>query len=296
MYVYNSLPDVVAQKCKNFNEYNTEMVKMAKDALSHSRYFEGDTKWFDDSDLLDVKPPFRFEEMNNVVLLQQVRVNVIFDVAHNPDGCTALCNAIHNKYPRQQSNVVVVAAFKKVKDVRGCLDVLMQHCHALHFVQPMGQLDMCSIEYAKGVVAEIKSHPSNIDNDSILRTRVDFSQWTNQHDLIKILSFEAQQLRAIPDKTHVLVICGTFGLMKPLNNDATLITNFYSVLHGPENLIFNVASSYLFKVFKLATFFISFAHLLNTVLMIFHFPAPIQLLLCFSINNPRLFNFKKERI
>jgi len=61
---------------------------------------------------IQVRPPCRFE----------IRDNLIFDVAHNPDGFRQLIAGLQLYFPKEKYHFIV--AFSKDKDWRSCLDLI----------------------------------------------------------------------------------------------------------------------------------------------------------------------------
>lgn len=95
---------------KNYDEENSAIAKAVLNKLG----IEGEAT---------IRPRCRFE----------VHGDVIFDVAHNPDGASELIKMLDQHYPKKRYNFIV--GLSKTKDVDGYLKVIMPRAETLTFVE-----------------------------------------------------------------------------------------------------------------------------------------------------------------
>ena len=80
------------------------------------------------------RPPCRFEEV--IVNMDEESLNVILDVAHNPQALEQLFSKINTKYPK--SNARVVLGMSADKDLKTCSEIVLNfvsHADRVHLVQ-----------------------------------------------------------------------------------------------------------------------------------------------------------------
>ena len=156
---------------------------------------------------LDALPPCRFEIVDEKQLEalfgKDLPKAVILDVAHNPDGVKRLFERIQNIYG--DLPITSVFGMSYDKDVISSLKILIDYSTSIYFVQsPMERA--CRAEDLKRVTLKMSLHPevhANQDLRSGLQEAFD----------------NAKQ------KKHLLLICGTFFIMK----DARAFLGFHEI-------------------------------------------------------------------
>lgn len=159
---------------------------MLKDKLKHPLSEEILTQG------LATRPPCRFEEF--VVDVDSISVNVILDVAHNPDAIDLLVSKLSTTFPGR--NVRIVAGFSSDKDLGHCGRTLLSHISdpkCLHLVEA--------------------AHPRAAKLEDIIKAepRLQLSNFDENDRSITAQVKSALSLAAINDE--LLVVCGSVFLM-----------------------------------------------------------------------------------
>lgn len=152
-----------------FDEENSAIAKAALAVLEipQGAIMEGCNK----------RPPCRIQEV-----IKDTHP-IILDVAHNPEGLKALFRSLDHRHPGKTFAAIV--GLSSSKDIKGCLEVLIQYASHLYLVQ--AEHRGCPV---KILTQELKS--------------LNFDKFTTCHSIKEII------------QTHdgPLVICGTFFIMR----------------------------------------------------------------------------------
>ena len=163
--------------------YDAENSKIAKEALQLlSSSFPDLASKIDRA--LSVKPPCRFEKVST-------SPEIFLDAAHNPDGLKAL-----HKELAQLSNPKpcrFVVGLSKTKDVKSCLDYLVQMGSSFHLVEARNGRGV-SVEQLKRDLEQITAAPLFHRHSSIDQAVQEAKEKARQND-------------------ERLVICGTFFIL-----------------------------------------------------------------------------------
>lgn len=127
--------------------------------------------------------PCRFE------CFQHDGVEIILDVAHNPDGVQKLCDLIRSKYPSKP--VRIVCGFSKNKDIHRCLSILSKISKNFHLVEANNGR-AASTAYLGDIL-------SNLNINFLCEPSVD--------EGIKHAIYSAKTNK------EIVVVCGTFFIM-----------------------------------------------------------------------------------
>ncbi len=158
--------------------YDTENQMIANEALSILRgRFHLEDKHIQAG--LKISLPCRFEKKGNI----------IYDVAHNPDGFSRLSNALEYHYPFRKFRFVI--GLSRGKDVKGCLQKIEKNAHFVHFVQAQKENTYTPNEFAE-VFQKISTCPFSVE-ESVLEG--------------------FQKAKALTNKKDILVVCGSFFIM-----------------------------------------------------------------------------------
>lgn len=161
--------------------YESENRFVAKKALSLlSSSFPLDSNAIQEG--LNKTLPCRFEK----------RGNVIYDVAHNPDGVFRLIQALEYTYPNQKFRFLF--GVNQEKDSLGCLKVI--HCNATHIY-----------------LADAKNEPGKISEEWLKIAQMCASCPVSLEPSVKE---GMQKAKAALDKKEILVVCGSFYMMSKL--------------------------------------------------------------------------------
>lgn len=114
----------LTQVTGSFPTFDEENSAIAKAALNHL----GIEKRFIQTGCL-ARPPCRIQEM------AREPHPIVLDVAHNPNGLTALFKSLNHLYPDQKFACIV--GLSDSKDIEGCLEILTQNVSYLYLVQAM---------------------------------------------------------------------------------------------------------------------------------------------------------------
>lgn len=136
---------------------------------------------------LKVRPPCRMQSINSPIL----KSPVILDVAHNPDGLTALFPAVRQHHPEQ--NIIVIAGLSKSKDLSGCLTIISAHATEVYLVEASNGRgakteELCAI-LEKLRIDEKKYHPS------------------------KTVTKAFSELSSVSCANSLVIVCGSFFIM-----------------------------------------------------------------------------------
>lgn len=171
----NSPLFVVEKKSTLFMEENQAIARLALQQLNLSE------KAIEKA--LQARQPCRMEIWEN---------QVIFDVAHNPDGLQHLFIAIEHQYPNRP--IRLLFGLSKSKDIQACLEIICQHGSAFHLVEaPNG----------RGV-------PLATLQEALLNCKVRPEQILIHSEIAEGVK-EARTLALAQEE--LLVICGTFFIM-----------------------------------------------------------------------------------
>lgn len=152
-----------------FPSYDDENSDIAKFALQH---LEVEENFIQEGCL--ARPPCRIEKVRELP--------IILDVAHNPDGLTALFKSLKYLYPNKKFKAIV--GLSDSKDIDGCLQILTQHVSFIYLVQAKHR-GTSTVILAKKLDA------------------MHFVHYTTSLSIQEILK----------DNTEPLLICGTFFIM-----------------------------------------------------------------------------------
>lgn len=128
---------------------------------------------------LECSLPCRFEK----------RKNVIYDVAHNPDGFAKLSNALGHHYPYRKFRFVI--GMSKRKDLKACLREIEQKASFVHFVMAK-EPDVATPKELAEIFMKISSCPYSIEEE---------------------ITTGVEKAKAATSKKDILVICGSFYIM-----------------------------------------------------------------------------------
>lgn len=152
----------------SFPTYDEENSAIASAALTHLGI---DSRCIQEGCL--ARPPCRIEEVKNTP--------IILDVAHNPDGMTALFKSLEHLYPNQKFASIV--GLSASKDIDGCLKILTKNVSHIFLVQ-----------------AKHRGTPTQL-----LAAKLDAMGYRNY-------SFQTMQ-EVLKNNKGPLLICGTFFIM-----------------------------------------------------------------------------------
>ncbi|MDN3506544.1 MAG: Mur ligase family protein [Simkaniaceae bacterium] len=159
--------------------YDTENQLIAKEALELLKpQFSLSDKHIEEG--LKCSLPCRFEK----------RKNVIYDVAHNPDGFAKLASALEHHYPHRKFRFVI--GMSKRKDIEACLKEIERKAQFAHFVMAK-ESDAASPEELAKEFQNVSSCPFTIE-DSVES------------------GFQKAKLAA--GKKEIVVVCGSFYIMQ----------------------------------------------------------------------------------
>jgi len=158
--------------------YDTENQAVAKEALSIlSKRFPMNEECVKKG--LKYMLPCRFDK----------RGNVIYDVAHNPDGFSHLMSGLKYLFPHQKFRFVVgMVAFK---DLKGCLEKIKDEVEHIHFVSAKRE-NSASPEELGHVFQSISSAPFSVERS---------------------IEEGMKKAKAATPKDQILVVCGSFYIM-----------------------------------------------------------------------------------
>ncbi len=168
----------------SFDDPEEEARAIAEEAIDLLRteggYFT--LEWIDVEEALRAQPPCRFEEVEGVIL----------DVAHNPAALEKLFQKVKREFPDKPIRAVV--GLCKDKDIEGCLRILSDACHSVHFVQASHKRACSSEELYAQLPSDL--HPD--EKGGSLEETFTNAQWKAQA------------------AGEQLVVCGSFLIMAPI--------------------------------------------------------------------------------
>jgi dihydrofolate synthase/folylpolyglutamate synthase len=123
--------------------YEVENNAVAREALELLNIAEEDIEIG-----LQARMPCRFER----------RGNFIYDVAHNPDGFTRLCEAL----PDQTFHFII--GISRRKDIKGCLQAIEHKIKHVHFVSS-GREDAATVQELGAIFKSISNRPYSLESD-----------------------------------------------------------------------------------------------------------------------------------
>lgn len=168
----------------SFHSYEEENQAIAKKALSLLPVSQESIE----KGLLK-KPPCRFE----VIKSKEFNVEVILDVAHNPDGFEKLFQKIKQEYP--QKYICTIVGMSRGKDIYTCFEILFESSDEIHFIQGNNERSLS--------IKELKIYANRF-----AETKTPCFYHSSIRDAIKSASSN--------NVDKVLVACGSFFIMEEI--------------------------------------------------------------------------------
>lgn len=160
--------------------YDTENQAVAKEALSVlSEEFSIGHESIEAG--LRFSLPCRFDK----------RGNVIYDVAHNPDGFARLSSALSHLYPYRTFRFVI--GMSRTKDLRACLREIVGKAHHIHFVKA--------------------DHYLSVETQKLAQALESFCKCPFIEE--KSVEKGMKHAKSACEKGEIIVVCGSFYIMAP---------------------------------------------------------------------------------
>lgn len=119
------------------------------------------------------------------------RGDVIFDVAHNPDGFAALIRMLKHHFPHHRIRFCI--GLSRDKEIKACLSIVAQIASHVHFIQSSSISTACSPEELGQCFSSLTTSPFSLEQ-----------------------SVESGLRNALSKKEsdELIVVCGSFYVMK----------------------------------------------------------------------------------
>ncbi len=119
------------------------------------------------------------------------RGNIIYDVAHNPDGFARLSAALGHLYPYRTFRFII--GMSKTKDIKGCLKEIEAKAHHIHFVKA--------------------DHQNSLETQKLAQVLESISRCPFTEE--KSITSAMKHAKAAGTKNDLTVVCGSFYIMAP---------------------------------------------------------------------------------
>lgn len=162
---------------------------------------------------LAINPPCRFQRTTyQAAAAGSKAVEVVLDVAHNPDGLTRLFALLRHHYPSRVLRVIV--ALTKEKDASECMSILCSHprLRNIHLVQ--ADTHRAYLVSELGPVAKAACSPFNVQ----IHTQYGGNALLTMQSVLAAMSTgqykqTAGEAGVADGQEEVLVMCGSFYVM-----------------------------------------------------------------------------------